>query len=128
MAWQDFIASDPLVLGGKPVVRGTRLSVDFLLGLFAAGWTQEEVLANYPSLTPESLRAVFAYAAEAVRDDQGLPATREPGAPVPSRSRDLPEHVLQTRDQGGSRGTVESIQVLLSPPHRGQTIDIVQPQ
>lgn len=50
MAWQDFIASDPLVLGGKPVVRGTRLSVDFLLGLFAAGWTQEEVLASYRPL------------------------------------------------------------------------------
>jgi uncharacterized protein (DUF433 family) len=73
MAWQDFIASDPLVLGGKPVVRGTRLSVDFLLGLFAAGWTQEEVLANHPSLTPESLRAVFAYAAEAVHDERVLP-------------------------------------------------------
>jgi len=73
MAWQDFIAADPQILGGKPVVRGTRLSVDFLLGLFAEGWTQEQVLANYPALTPESLRAVFSYAAEALHEERVLP-------------------------------------------------------
>lgn len=56
--WGDHIASDPKILAGKPVVRGTRLSVDFLLGLFAAGWTQEQVLENYPQLTAEALRAV----------------------------------------------------------------------
>ena len=44
--WPDFIVSDPEVLGGKPVVRGTRLAVDFLLGLFAAGWTQQQVLES----------------------------------------------------------------------------------
>jgi uncharacterized protein (DUF433 family) len=59
MSWQDYIHSDPEVLLGKPVVKGTRLSVEFLLGLFAAGWTQEQVLENYPSLTLEALRAVF---------------------------------------------------------------------
>lgn len=58
------IVCDPEVLGGKPTVRGTRLSVEFLLGLFADGWTHEQVLDNYPALTPETLRAVFAYAAE----------------------------------------------------------------
>ncbi len=69
MNWRDHIASDPQVLAGKPVVRGTRLSVDFLLGLFAAGWTAEQVIKNYPSLTPDALRAVFAFAAESLRDD-----------------------------------------------------------
>ena len=59
MSWQDYIHADPEVLLGKPVVKGTRLSVEFLLGLFAAGWTQEQVLENYPSLTSEALRAVF---------------------------------------------------------------------
>lgn len=68
MVWQDFITTDGAVLSGKPVVRGTRLAVDFLLRLFAAGWTQEQVLASYPDLTTESLRAVFAYAAEAMHD------------------------------------------------------------
>ena len=59
MSWQDYIHSDPKVLLGKPVVKGTRLAIEFLLGLLAAGWTQEQILENYPSLTPEALRAVF---------------------------------------------------------------------
>lgn len=71
--WSDHIAADSEVLGGKPVVRGTRLSVDFVLGLFAAGWTQEQVLANYPGLTPEALRAVFAYATEVLQEEVVLP-------------------------------------------------------
>lgn len=50
------------------MVKGTRLSVDFLLGLFAAGWTAEQVLESYLTLTPESLRAVFAFARECLRD------------------------------------------------------------
>lgn len=69
MGWQDYIHSDPEVLLGKPVVKGTRLAVDFLLGLFAVGWTPEQILENYPNLTPEALRAVFAFAAEALQDE-----------------------------------------------------------
>jgi uncharacterized protein (DUF433 family) len=69
MAWEDYIHSDPEVLLGKPVVKGTRLSVEFLLALLAAGWTQEQILENYPTLTPESLRAVLAFAAEALQDE-----------------------------------------------------------
>ncbi len=69
MNWQEFIHSDPKVLNGKPVVRGTRLAVDFLLGLFAAGWTQQQVLESYPQLTPESLQAVFGFAADAMHDE-----------------------------------------------------------
>ena len=71
--WPDFITSDPEVLGGKPVVRGTRLAVDFLLGLFAAGWTQQQVLENYRGLTPDTLRAVFAYAAEVLGKETLIP-------------------------------------------------------
>ncbi|MCL4830670.1 MAG: DUF433 domain-containing protein [Caldilinea sp.] len=66
MDWQTYIHSDPDILCGKPVVRGTRLSVTFLLGLFAAGWSEQQVLENYPSLTSEALRAVFAYASESM--------------------------------------------------------------
>ncbi len=69
MDWQRFIHSDPEVLAGKPVVRGTRLSVDFLLDLFAAGWTAEQVLESYPSLTREALQAVFAFAAQAMKEE-----------------------------------------------------------
>lgn len=61
MNWRKYIHSDPKILVGKPVVKGTRLSVEFLLGLFAVGWTEQQVLENYPSLTSEALRAVFAF-------------------------------------------------------------------
>jgi uncharacterized protein (DUF433 family) len=61
MDWQDYIHSDPEVLLGKPIVKGTRLAIEFLLGLLAAGWTQEQILENYPSLTAEAFRAIFAF-------------------------------------------------------------------
>jgi uncharacterized protein (DUF433 family) len=61
--------SDPEVLVGKPVVRGSRLSVDFILSLFAQGWTEQQILENYPTLNAESIRAVFAFAAECTRDE-----------------------------------------------------------
>ena len=73
MADLSRITSSPDVMMGKPVVRGTRLAVDFILGLFAAGWTQQQVLDNYPALTPESLRAVFAYAAEVLGEETLIP-------------------------------------------------------
>ncbi len=69
MMWEKFIHTDPKVLLGKPVVRGTRLSVDFILGLFAEGWTEQQILENYHTLTHESLRAVFAFAAECMQDE-----------------------------------------------------------
>jgi uncharacterized protein (DUF433 family) len=50
--WRPYIHSDPEILLGKPVVKGTRLAVDFVLDFFAAGWTEKEVLRNYPTLTP----------------------------------------------------------------------------
>jgi len=53
---------------GKPVVRSTRMTVEFILDRFADGWTEREVLENYPHLTPDDLRAVFAYAAECMKD------------------------------------------------------------
>lgn len=70
MNWQEHIQSDPEILSGKPVVKGSRLSVDFLLELLASGWSEEQLLENYPTLTQESLRAVFAFAAESTRDEQ----------------------------------------------------------
>jgi uncharacterized protein (DUF433 family) len=69
MNWREHIHSDPVVLTGKPVVRGTRLAVNFLLELFASGWTTAQVLESYPQLTPEALRAVFAFAAEAMDEE-----------------------------------------------------------
>lgn len=73
MNWEEYVVSDPEVLAGKAVVKGTRLSVDFLLGLFGSGWTEETVLENYPQLTPESLRAVFAFAADMLSEERFYP-------------------------------------------------------
>ena len=78
MTWQEHIHADPAIAGGKPVIRGTRLAVDFVLDLLAAGWTREQLTANYPGLTDEALRAVFAYAAAALQDQTLHPL--RPGA------------------------------------------------
>ena len=67
--WKDYIHSDPEILLGKPVVKGTRLSVEFILGLFAEGWTEQQIIENYPTLSKESLRAVFAFATECMREE-----------------------------------------------------------
>ena len=69
MNWQDHIHADPAILVGKPVIKGTRLSVEFLLGLKSAGWPDAQILEAYPQLTPEALQAVFAYSEEAIRED-----------------------------------------------------------
>jgi uncharacterized protein (DUF433 family) len=73
MHWREHTHADPDVLAGKPVVKGTRISVEFLLGLLGAGWTQEQILDNYPSLTPEGLQAVFV---------GGVPATVDQTYPL----------------------------------------------
>jgi uncharacterized protein (DUF433 family) len=59
--WRDYISSDDGILPGKPTITGTRLSVEFLLERLADGWTEQDLLDNYPRLTREALQAVFAY-------------------------------------------------------------------
>ena len=63
------IIANPEILGGKPVIEGTRISVEHVLGLLANGMTNEEIIAEYPILSEESIRAVLAYAARALRND-----------------------------------------------------------
>jgi uncharacterized protein (DUF433 family) len=60
MNTDPFIHSDPAILTGKPVIHGTRLSVEFLAGFLKAGWTDEQVLDSHPHLPPEALQAVRA--------------------------------------------------------------------
>ncbi len=59
---QDRIVIDPEILVGKPVVKGTRLAVEFIIDLLAQGWTEAEILRNYPGLAREDIRACLAYA------------------------------------------------------------------
>jgi uncharacterized protein (DUF433 family) len=57
MNWQERIVADPGVLTGKPVIKGTRIAVEFVLDLLANGWTESEILQNYPRLTHEDIQA-----------------------------------------------------------------------
>jgi len=58
----DRIALDPAVLVGKPVIRGTRLAVEFVVGLMADGWNEADIVANYPDLSHEDVLVCLAYA------------------------------------------------------------------
>jgi uncharacterized protein (DUF433 family) len=73
MDWQDRISVDPKVLVGKPVIKGTRIAVEFLMELLANGWTREQILSNYPHLTAEDIQAALHYAAEAVKQEHVYP-------------------------------------------------------
>jgi len=73
MDWRERISVDPKVLVGKPVIRGTRLAVEFLLELLAEGWTREQILDSYPQLTAEDLRAALYYAVEGLKRERAYP-------------------------------------------------------
>ena len=68
MNWKEHITSDQSVILGKPAIKGTRISVEFLVKLLAAGWTEQQILENYPRLTKADLQAVFAYIYECIQD------------------------------------------------------------
>ena len=63
--WQDRIVIDPSVLTGKPVIKGTRIAAEFIIELLAEGWSQEDVLRNYPSLSREDILAALRWASVA---------------------------------------------------------------
>ncbi|HHH13976.1 MAG TPA: DUF433 domain-containing protein [Thiolapillus brandeum] len=71
--WKTYIHADPEVLAGKPVIKGTRLSAEFILGLLADGWTEAQIHENYPQFSPEALQAVFAMAAEVLCEERVVP-------------------------------------------------------
>ena len=61
MDWEERVELNPEVLAGKPVVKGTRLSVQLILELLADGWSSEEVLEQYPTLTRDDVLACLRY-------------------------------------------------------------------
>lgn len=73
MDWQNYIVSDKQILLGKPTIKGTRISVELILELFSTGWTEKQILAAYPSVTTESLRAVFAYLKDCIQQELYFP-------------------------------------------------------
>ena len=73
MDWQDRISVDPKVLVGKPVIKGTRISIEFLMELLANGWTHGQILKNYPGLTHEDICACLGYASEVLHAEKIYP-------------------------------------------------------
>ncbi|MBE7434158.1 MAG: DUF433 domain-containing protein [Anaerolineales bacterium] len=63
------IAYDAEILSGKPHILGTRLSIEFILELFASGATKEDVIKAYPQLTAESIEEALRYAAQSVKNE-----------------------------------------------------------
>ncbi|MEK7794661.1 MAG: DUF433 domain-containing protein [Candidatus Hydrogenedentota bacterium] len=72
MNWEDYIELNPEVMVGKPVVKGTRLTVEHVVGLLAAGWPIEDILQGFPSLTRESIQACLAYALDLLESEVSL--------------------------------------------------------
>jgi len=71
--WEDRIEINPAVLTGKPIVKGTRLAVEFIIDLLANGWSEGQILENYPGLTPEDIRACLAYASARLHAEKVYP-------------------------------------------------------
>jgi uncharacterized protein (DUF433 family) len=68
------IVLDPTVLVGKPVVRSTRLSVEFVIGLMAEGWNETDIMTNYPRVTHDDIMACLAYARDALSSEKVFPS------------------------------------------------------
>lgn len=68
------ISLDPDVLVGKPVIRGTRLSVEFVIGLLADGWSETDILENYPGIAREDILACLAYARDMLSSEKVFPS------------------------------------------------------
>jgi uncharacterized protein (DUF433 family) len=75
MNWEDRIVVEPKVLVGKPVIKGTRLAVEFIVDLLAQGWTEADILKNYPGIVHEDIQACLAYARDLLRAEKVYPVT-----------------------------------------------------
>ena len=73
MDWQDRIVIDPSVLAGKPIIRGTRLAVEFVVELLAQGWDEAEIIANYPGISRDDIQACLSYASAILQAEKIYP-------------------------------------------------------
>jgi len=71
--WRSRIVVDPKILAGKPVIKGTRVAVEFILDLLANGWSVRSMLRNYPQLKKEDVIAALKYAAEVLKEEKVYP-------------------------------------------------------
>lgn len=70
MNWRQRITIDKKILAGKPVIKGTRISVEFLLDLLSKGWTNEMILENYPQIKKADIQAALKYAVEVLKEEK----------------------------------------------------------
>ena len=82
--YQNRVALDPRIMTGKPIIKGTRITVELVLRLLAQGMTVEKVLAEYPQLKKEDIYAAIEYATEAIAEERVYPWP-------------LPQHVKKTK-------------------------------
>ena len=73
MDWQERIVVDPKILVGKPVIKGTRLAVEFIVELLAQGWPENEILRNYPGVTHDDIAACLKYATSILKAEKVYP-------------------------------------------------------
>jgi uncharacterized protein (DUF433 family) len=76
MNYQDRIVRDPQIVGGEPVLKGTRVTLKTVLGSLAEGATTEQILADFPTLSEEDVRAAIAFAAASAQEDLPVAETR----------------------------------------------------
>lgn len=67
--WHTHITSNKEILLGKPIIKGTRISVELILELLASGWTEAQILESYPGLSNESIKAVFSYLKDCMQQE-----------------------------------------------------------
>ncbi len=70
MDWKDRISIEPDVLVGKPVIKGTRIAVEFVIDLMAQGWSEQDILENYPGVTHEDIIACLRYAEQVIKTER----------------------------------------------------------
>jgi len=73
MHWETRIVVDENILTGKPVIKGTRIAVEFIIDLLAHGWSEEDILQNYPGIKREDIRACLAYASAVLHAEKVYP-------------------------------------------------------
>lgn len=73
MNWQEHIVIDPKILVGKPIIKGSRIAVEFIVDLLAQGWSENEILRNYPGITHEDITACLQYATIILKSEKIYP-------------------------------------------------------
>lgn len=70
MNWRDRITLDPQILVGKPIIKGTRIAVEFVVDLLGRGWPVDRILREYDQLTAEDIQACLAYASDVLKSER----------------------------------------------------------